>query len=58
MSEWIEWDYTKDKPFPETVETLVAIKTGYDGYQEGLVKEWEWETLGCKTDITHYKVVD
>lgn len=34
-NKWIEWNWTPEKPYPETLETLVYIKCLSDGYVEG-----------------------
>lgn len=58
MSDWIEWKWTEEKPYPETLETKVYVKC-HDGYDEckkkfpsSPVGEWHWDI----DDITHYKL--
>lgn len=67
-NEWIEWNWTPEKRYPETLETLVYIKCLSDGYEEdyrydpaeigywcdeGGVDIWEPNHFGS---ITHYRL--
>lgn len=68
---WIEWVWSEEKPYPETLETLVYIKCLSDGYEEtyeydpDTVKFWQDATLGKNVwepnhygSITHYKLAE
>lgn len=41
MSEWIEWKWTEEKPYPETLETEVYVK-----YRDGGVGK-------CRVGLLH-----
>lgn len=67
-NEWIEWNWTQEKPYPETLETLVytkhndgnvfsddgeAEKVGW--WHESIIEESSWnQSLGGS--ITHYRL--
>lgn len=61
MSEWIEWKWTEEKPYPETLETEIQVKwnDGDDDDMTWKVVQWENE---FKQDtmqriwITHYRL--
>lgn len=59
MSEWIEWKWTEEKPYPETLETRVFICL--DGLELGIqpfddfVENWWWEP---EDGITHYRIAE
>lgn len=71
MSEWIEWTWTEEKPYPETLETVVHVKFG-DGWNSvdygsaDTVMFW-WDGYNCfkpsaselhdeRSGITHYRL--
>ena len=66
--EWIEWVWSEEKPYPETLDTLVRIKCLSDGYEEtdnypaDAVSFWMKERLGNIWEphhhgsITHYRL--
>ncbi len=56
---WIEWKWTPEKPYPETLDTMVDILwvTGDGPESPEKVEYWEWDIQGNDTDISHYKVV-
>lgn len=66
-SEWIEWNWTEEKPYPETLETRVDIqfRDGAVGINT-LVRTWfneqdevlnHFKNYGDGTDdITHYRL--
>lgn len=65
-NKWIEWVWTAENPYPETLDTMVRIKCN-DGYKEtkdynpcpirywisGYKDIWEPDHFGS---ITHYKL--
>lgn len=69
---WIEWNWTPEKPYPETLDTLVYIKCLSDGYVEGdfsypsPVSEWLCDSIVGEGkniwephhhgSITHYRL--
>lgn len=67
-NDWIEWTWTEEKPYPETLETLVFVKdnTGYDeeelDYDPSTVEFWHIGHSSWKPSdedgevITHYKL--
>lgn len=64
--DWIEWTYTDEKPYPETLDTEVIVK-----FRDGIVSHevlgvgvWygdgnnsNWKQLSDDEDIIAYKVV-
>lgn len=74
MSEWIEWKWTPEKPYPETLETRVLTKRG-KGKERSIDKTpssvgfWfgdedvgtvsNWN-INCKewARITHYRIAE
>ena len=66
---WIEWAWTVDKPYPETLETVVCVKfrDGTDTtYHTDTVEWWydkedeanNWYNSGDSSDIIAYRVVN
>lgn len=61
MSDWIEWKWSIDKPYPEDKDTLIYIKmaNGDSDFDESLkpwsVKDWFWDATG-EGRITHYRL--
>lgn len=58
-NKWVEWKWTPEKPYPETLETDVWVKLKY-GYCDELappflVYDWDWTEIGDGS-ITHYKL--
>ena len=63
MSEWIEWKWTPEKPYPETLETRVWIKLDNVDTDEhtypSMVKYWEWDDFELGNGkITHYRIAE
>ncbi len=70
MSEWIDWKWSAEKPYPETLGTKVYIKTG-DGFDDTACSKplsvgyWHddggeqsnWYQCAGPNDIVAYKVV-
>lgn len=65
MSEWIEWSWTEDKPYPETLDTLVYVKWGdsYEDKKPRPVSDFIVEEENCFDSfllpeyiITHYRI--
>lgn len=68
--EWIEWTWTEEKPYPETLETKVYVKfqDGEDDthnnapetvkfWKDGLTSKWQKANLfDSGALITHYKL--
>lgn len=64
--EWIEWTWTEEKPYPETLGTKIYIRhrDGETDDADGAplsVGFWRrhhnlWHHSGSIDDITHYKV--
>lgn len=66
MSDWIKWEWTKEKPYPETLETDVYVRwnDGDDDDQVWQVSDWCLRRINFYNPksspqyyITHYKVV-
>lgn len=73
MSEWIEWTYTTEKPYPETLDTLVHVRflNGDENVRAKPVEYWysaffnpiddpaasNWHQDGKPADIVAYRVV-
>lgn len=58
MSDWIEWKWTPEKPYPETLETLVDVKfRNVESEGSDFVKNWDFSSEGDDFDIIAYKVV-
>lgn len=73
MSEWIEWHWTPEKPYPETLEAKVAVKLSdgvicdlpphrvsfWAGKEPDMsdFSSWEPGNVGGY-HITHYRVVE
>lgn len=64
---WIEWTWTEDKPYPETLDTKVDIKYAngevelYEpvGMSHSTTNEWSsWFPVGDDGDIVAYRVVN
>lgn len=61
MSDWIKWNWTPEKPYPETLETNVFVRfrcgleSKYSKKVEVLLKNFE--SYSDVNDITHYKVI-
>ena len=64
---WIEWTWTEDKPYPETLDTRVDIKYAngdvglYEtvGMSYSTTNEWSnWFPCGDSGDIVAYRVVN
>lgn len=62
MSDWIEWKWTPEKPYPETLETEVVFKftddpDGYTGKGCVPVKVGKliWKDSGR---ISHYRIAE
>lgn len=57
MDDWINWEWTKERPYPETEETIVRVILESDDGDEGgpcySVREWDW---GPYDGIIAYKV--
>lgn len=54
---WIEWNWTEEKPFPEDKDTYVYVlmvgdSPDYIGHS-AKVHMWYWEP---EADITHYAI--
>lgn len=70
MSEWIDWGWSEDKPYPETLDTLVYVETrdGWTDYIEFAtpvsVRWWYevdnyWDnTRNYPDEIIAYRVAD
>jgi hypothetical protein len=69
MSDWIEWKWTPEKPYPETLETMcyVIFGDGWDSYEnESIAKVGFWvygvnnfrEDLSPSERITHYRIAE
>lgn len=69
MSDWIEWKWTEEKPYPETLETRVKLKfNGKNHDQTYFVGQWyvasgkevnsNWDARynNKHMRITHYKL--
>jgi hypothetical protein len=58
MTEWIEWKWTEENPYPETLETevFVRLSSGYEMNHSNSVELWEWDVVDNSTDITHYRL--
>lgn len=64
--EWIEWVWTAEKPYPETLDTMVCVKI--DGYEHSKEQVGFWvgdsspessnwfQRVGYFCTITHYKL--
>ena len=64
---WIEWTWTEEKPYPETLDTKVDIKYAngevelYEtvGMSHSTTNEWSsWFPVGDGGDIVAYRVVN
>lgn len=44
---WIDWTWTKEKPYPESLETVVDVKFGDGEVYEGAKVEWWY----CDCDL-------
>lgn len=66
MTEWVDWAYTEEKPYPETLDTKVIVK-----FRDGKASEkiftvgfWygcgpapsNWEPEGTCDDIIAYRL--
>lgn len=60
QNNWIEWKWTPENPYPETLETMVDIRwvNGGEIDSPAPVKYWEWDIQGNDTDITHYRIAE
>lgn len=64
---WVEWTWTEEKPYPESLDTVVDVRYA-DGSEElyekvqlshSTTKEWSsWFPLGDSGDIIAYRVVN
>jgi len=43
---WIEWNWTEEKPYPETLETLVEVRFGDGGEFESCEVGYWWDENG------------
>lgn len=67
MSDWIEWHWTPEKQYPETLDTVVVTKfpDGSEGFPD-TVRFWHmpggdrssWHPAAEEFRITHYRVVE
>ena len=67
MSDWIEWKWTEEKPYPETLETKVYVRFGDESevtswpapvsfyYGHGVGSSFEPDEDHDST-ITHYRL--
>lgn len=66
--DWIEWTWTEEKPYPETLETMVQTrhKGGFETMTPTSVGWWaheehdinsSWKPIDQWSKITHYRVV-
>jgi len=64
---WIEWTWTEEKPYPETLDTIVEVLTkgGYKSYKdtvgwwhEATVTDSSWFQKGDLNEIVAYRVVN
>ena len=64
---WIEWTWTEEKPYPESLDTKVDIKYAngdvslYEtvGMSHSTTNEWSsWFPVGDNGDIVAYRVVN
>ena len=58
-SEWIEWKWTEERPYPETLETRVHVKFRCgdtdEYFKAQTVSQWGWEKKEGNP-ITHYRL--
>lgn len=69
MNDWIEWHYTPEKPYPETLDTelsMVRFRDGQEYCTNWTVEIWHgtgktntsnWANTGNESEIVAYKVV-
>lgn len=69
MSEWIDWVYTSEKPYPETLDTVVQVRSRFYGEEtvsDNMAVGWwrdefgvsNWDTrFETGADIVAYRVV-
>lgn len=70
MSNWVRWSWSKEKPYPETLETAVDVRFA-DGVEMGEETVGYWNQDGAivsscwrpyerlpEFTITHYRVRD
>lgn len=63
---WIEWAWTKEKPYPEALETLVCVKfrdyycctDKVEWWYDPNAKYSSWRQTGDVEDIVAYRVVN
>lgn len=67
MNDWIEWVYTPEKPYPETLDTLIYVRhrNGWEDLTPIHVGFWydheqpeasNWYQGGNEADIVAYRV--
>lgn len=61
MSEWVRWDWSYEKPYPETPETMVRVLLDWEDPEKernstpDIVSKWDW---GTGAGIRCYMVID
>lgn len=66
-NEWIKWEWTEEKPYPETLDTVIEVMftdgaTDKDTvafwHDDGYEDNFNCEEAGYLNPITHYRITN